>query len=53
MTAALGRRLDLGTANRPVWAGWSGVALGVFAWIRRRNTKTAPAPEGTGAVEVG
>jgi general nucleoside transport system permease protein len=32
MTAALGRRLDLGTANRAVWAGWSGVALGVFAW---------------------
>ena len=32
MTAALGRRLDLGTANRPVWAGWSGVVLGVFAW---------------------
>lgn len=32
MTAALGRRVDLGSANRPVWAGWSGVALGVFAW---------------------
>ncbi len=32
MTAALGRRLDLGSADRAVWAGWSGVALGVFAW---------------------
>src|SRR3954465_5575565 len=32
MTAALGRRVDLGTANRAVWAGWSGVALGVLAW---------------------
>jgi ABC-type uncharacterized transport system permease subunit len=32
VTAALGRRFDLGTANRAAWAGWSGVALGVFAW---------------------
>ena len=32
MTAALGRRLDLGSADRAVWAGWSGVALGVLAW---------------------
>jgi simple sugar transport system permease protein len=30
--AALGRRVDLGTADRPVWAGWCGVALGIFAW---------------------
>jgi ABC-type uncharacterized transport system permease subunit len=32
--AALGRRVDLGSADRPVWAGWSGVALGIFAfWL--------------------
>ena len=32
--AALGRRVDLGTADRPVWAGWSGVALAILAlWL--------------------
>jgi ABC-type uncharacterized transport system permease subunit len=32
--AALGRRVDLGSADRPVWAGWSGIALGIFAfWL--------------------
>jgi len=32
--AALGRRLDLGSADRPLWAGWSGVALGILAfWL--------------------
>ena len=32
--AALGRRIDLGSADRPVWAGWSVVALGIFAfWL--------------------
>jgi ABC-type uncharacterized transport system permease subunit len=32
--AALGRRVDLGTADRPLWAGWSGVALAILAfWL--------------------
>jgi ABC-type uncharacterized transport system permease subunit len=32
--AALGRRVDLGTADRPVWAGWSAVALAILAfWL--------------------
>ena len=34
MTAALGRRVDLGTVDRPVYAGWSSVALAVLAfWL--------------------
>jgi general nucleoside transport system permease protein len=34
VTAALGRRLDLGTVDRPAYAGWSAVALSVFAfWL--------------------
>ncbi len=32
--AALGRRVDLGTADRPLWAGWSAVALAILAfWL--------------------
>ena len=34
--AALGRRVDLGTADRPLWAGWSGVALGDPRVLARR-----------------
>jgi simple sugar transport system permease protein len=34
VTAALGRRLDLGTVDRPVYAGWSAVALAVLGfWL--------------------